>query len=78
MNKTTVLVLALAITITSVTALGAPPTPDPKRVNKAIELLERGQPIYYTTSRGGYEEGKKLAQTWADYINYELDTVLST
>ena len=51
----------------------APPAPGPKRVNKAIELLERGQPIYYTTSRGGYEEGKKLAQTWADYINYELE-----
>ncbi len=45
----------------------------PKRINKAIELLEQGQPIYYTSSRGGYEEGKELAQTWADYINYELE-----
>ncbi len=45
----------------------------PKRVNKAIELLEQGQPVYYTTSRGGYEEGKDLAHTWADYINYELE-----
>lgn len=45
----------------------------PERVNKAIELLERGQPVYYVTSRGGYEEGKELAQTWADYINYELE-----
>jgi 4-hydroxy-2-oxoheptanedioate aldolase len=45
----------------------------PKRVNKAIELLEQGQPVYYTTSRGGYEEGKELASTWADYINYELE-----
>lgn len=39
----------------------------PKRINKAIELLEQGQPIYYTTtSGGGYEEGRKLAKTWAD------------
>jgi 4-hydroxy-2-oxoheptanedioate aldolase len=45
----------------------------PKRINKAIELLEQGQPVYYTTSRGGYEEGKELARTWADYINYELE-----
>ena len=37
----------------------------PKRINKAIELLERGQPIYYTGGHGGYEEGRKLARTWA-------------
>ena len=43
------------------------------RINKAIELLAQGQPVYYTTSRGGYEEGKALAHTWADYINYELE-----
>ena len=47
----------------------------PKRINKAIELLEQGQPIYYTGARGGsgYDEGKQLAQTWADYINYEME-----
>jgi 4-hydroxy-2-oxoheptanedioate aldolase len=45
----------------------------PKRINKAIELLAQGQPVYYTTSRGGYAEGKELAGTWADYINYELE-----
>jgi 4-hydroxy-2-oxoheptanedioate aldolase len=45
----------------------------PKRINRAIELLAAGQPIYYTGGGGGYEEGKKLAQTWADYINYEME-----
>ncbi|MBI3684313.1 MAG: hypothetical protein HY235_28395 [Acidobacteria bacterium] len=45
----------------------------PKRVNKAIELLEQGQPVYYTGGRGGYQEGLKTAQTWADYINYEME-----
>ena len=46
----------------------------PKRINKAIELLEQGQPIYYTqVNRGGYDEGKAMAQTWADYITYNLE-----
>ena len=45
----------------------------PKRVNKAIELLEAKQPIYYTGGQGGYEQGKALAQTHADYINYEME-----
>jgi len=45
-----------------------------ERVNKAIELLERDQPIYYTqVNGGGYEEGKQLAGTWADYITYNLE-----
>ena len=45
----------------------------PKRINRAIELLEQDQPIYYTGGHGGYDEGKKMAQTWADYINYEME-----
>jgi 4-hydroxy-2-oxoheptanedioate aldolase len=52
----------------------SPPAPKPKRINKAIELLEQGQPVYYTQiDGGGYEEGKALAQTWADYITYEME-----
>jgi 4-hydroxy-2-oxoheptanedioate aldolase len=47
--------------------------PKPKRINRAIELLEAGQPIYYTGGRGGYEEGRKSAATKADYINYEME-----
>ncbi|NWG12229.1 MAG: hypothetical protein HXY20_01705 [Acidobacteria bacterium] len=45
----------------------------PKRINKCIELLEQGQPIYYIETYGGYEEGKKLAQTWADYIYFNME-----
>jgi 4-hydroxy-2-oxoheptanedioate aldolase len=45
----------------------------PKRINKAIELLEMGQPIYYIQGYGGYEEGKKLAKTWADYITFDME-----
>lgn len=46
----------------------------PKRINRAIEILEQGQPVYYTQiSGGGYEEGKKLAATKADYITYDME-----
>ena len=55
------------------TAASSEAAGSPKRINKAIELLERGQPIYYTGGHGGYEEGRKLAGTWADYINYEME-----
>jgi 4-hydroxy-2-oxoheptanedioate aldolase len=49
----------------------------PKRINRAIELLEQGQPIYYMGSHSGtegsFEQGKKDAQTWADYISYDME-----
>ncbi|MEP7310705.1 MAG: aldolase/citrate lyase family protein [Acidobacteriota bacterium] len=51
--------------------------PKPKRINRAIELLEQGQPIYYTGSHSGtegsFEQGVKDAQTWADYISYDME-----
>jgi 4-hydroxy-2-oxoheptanedioate aldolase len=43
------------------------------RINKAIELLEQGQPIYYTGAEHTYDGGKRAAQTWADYIAYEME-----
>ncbi len=47
------------------------------RVNKAIELLEAGQPIYYehrdAFGAGGYDGGRDAAQTWADYITYDME-----
>ncbi|MDE2849613.1 MAG: right-handed parallel beta-helix repeat-containing protein [Acidobacteriota bacterium] len=48
---------------------------EPRRVNKSIELLERGQPIYYDASTGGYEEGLQMAGTWGDYIIYNVEHV---
>lgn len=45
----------------------------PKRINKCIELFEKGQPVYYKGAYGGYEEGTKLAQTWADYVVYNME-----
>jgi len=52
-------------------------TPKASRINKAIELLAQGQPIYYTGSHegteGSFEQGVKDAQTWADYISYDME-----
>jgi 4-hydroxy-2-oxoheptanedioate aldolase len=46
----------------------------PGRVNRAIELLEQGQPLYSTgVHELSYESGKAMAKTWADYINLELE-----
>jgi 4-hydroxy-2-oxoheptanedioate aldolase len=45
----------------------------PTRANKVIELFEQGQPVYYAQATGGYDEGVRLAQTRADYINYEME-----
>jgi 4-hydroxy-2-oxoheptanedioate aldolase len=59
----------------STTLLGQ--APKPKHINRAIELLEQGQPVYYTGSHSGtegsFEQGKKDAQTYADYISYDME-----
>jgi 4-hydroxy-2-oxoheptanedioate aldolase len=51
--------------------------PKAKHVNRAIDLLSQGQPIYYTGSHSGtegsFEQGKKDAQTYADYISYDME-----
>src|SRR5579884_4429485 len=48
-----------------------------QRINRAIELLEQDQPIYYVGGHTGhvltYEQGKKDAHTWADYINVGME-----
>ncbi|MEM7128664.1 MAG: aldolase/citrate lyase family protein [Chloroflexota bacterium] len=47
------------------------------RINRAIELLAQGQPIYYTGGHTGhvltYEQGLADARTWADYINIGME-----
>jgi 4-hydroxy-2-oxoheptanedioate aldolase len=45
------------------------------RVNRAIELLEQKQPVYYTGPIGGrgYEAGKQSAKIWSDFINYDME-----
>lgn len=47
------------------------------RVNKAVELLAQRQPVYAefvdSGDAPGYAGGKALAQTWADYITYDME-----
>jgi 4-hydroxy-2-oxoheptanedioate aldolase len=45
----------------------------PKRVNKCIELWQQGEPVYYATGSNGYEKGLEMADTWADYIIYNME-----
>jgi 4-hydroxy-2-oxoheptanedioate aldolase len=58
-------------------AVRADDAPKAKRINRAIELLEQGQPIYYTGSHegteGNFEQGVKDAQTYADYVSYDME-----
>ena len=48
-----------------------------KRINRAIELLADGQPVYYMGAHTGhtltYESGREDAATWADYINVGME-----
>jgi 4-hydroxy-2-oxoheptanedioate aldolase len=47
------------------------------RINKAVELLEQRQPVYFefvdADGAGEYDGGRALAQTWADYIAYDME-----
>jgi 4-hydroxy-2-oxoheptanedioate aldolase len=66
--------LCLALGVAATTAQQ---TPKPKHINRAIELLASGQPIYYTGSHSGtagtFEQGVKDSQTYADYISYDME-----
>ena len=48
-----------------------------KRLNRAIELLEQDQPIYYMGGHTGhmltYQQGLVDTGTWADYINVGME-----
>ena len=50
----------------------------PRRINKAIELWEDGQPIYYGIWGVGpgvdpYAQGVRMAKTYLDAINVEME-----
>jgi len=46
-------------------------------INRAIDLLQQDQPIYYMGGHTGhvltYEQGRQDAATWADYINVGME-----
>ncbi|MGE5268159.1 MAG: hypothetical protein ACM3JG_00660, partial [Thiohalocapsa sp.] len=47
------------------------------RINRAIELLAKGQAIYYVGAHTGHvltrAQGRADALTWADYINVGME-----
>ncbi len=65
--------LATPLAAASAATVTTAATPKPTRVNRAIELLEAGHMIFYTGGRGGYDDGRSLAGTKHDYINYEME-----
>jgi 4-hydroxy-2-oxoheptanedioate aldolase len=55
-------------------AMPARTTRTGKHINRVIDMWLKGQPVYYAQMEaGGYEEGKKMAATKADYITYEME-----
>lgn len=77
--KTTKLTLSacICLLLAVLTAAAMADGAKPKRINRAIELLEQGQPIYYTGSHSGttatFDQGVKDSQTFADYISYDME-----
>jgi 4-hydroxy-2-oxoheptanedioate aldolase len=76
--------LALVFAVVATLAQDGGAAYKPKRINRAVELLADRQPIYYTGSHtgapggagdaaGSFEQGKKDAQTYADYISYDME-----
>ena len=55
-------------------AMPTKPTRTGKHLNRVIDMWLKGQPVYYAQlEAGGYEDGKRMATTKADYITYEME-----
>src|SRR3954470_5792455 len=72
---------AVALAMVACAVITVAPTkaqaPKPKHINRMIDLLEQDQPVYYTGSHNGtagtFEQGKADAQTYADYLSYDME-----
>ncbi|MGE0404959.1 MAG: hypothetical protein AB7O65_01575 [Candidatus Korobacteraceae bacterium] len=75
MTKTAILLaLLVAVVALPLFGQGGDPNYKPRRINKMIELLEDGQTIYDISVVGaGYDDGKKLAQSQVDLIQYQME-----
>jgi 4-hydroxy-2-oxoheptanedioate aldolase len=75
LNRPRWLAIVISVIVSGLTL--AAQAPKATHVNRAIELLAQGQPIYYTGSHegtdGSFEQGVKDAQTYADYISYDME-----
>ena len=88
-TKTVLLAIVVAVALTTLSAGAqqvVPPanalvpempkqtTRTGKHVNRVIDMWLKGQPVYYAQiSGGGYDKGKEMAATKADYITYEME-----
>lgn len=55
-------------------AMPTKPTRTGKHLNRVIDMWLKGQPVYYAQlEAAGYEDGKRMANTKADYITYEME-----
>jgi 4-hydroxy-2-oxoheptanedioate aldolase len=72
---------AVILAFAALAVLAGVPTkaqaPKPKHINRVIDLWEQDQPVYYTGSHSGtagtFEQGKADAQTYADYLSYDME-----
>lgn len=54
--------------------IGQPGVGTIARINRAIERLEQGRPIFFTGVKAlGFESGQRHASTWADYLCIDLE-----
>jgi 4-hydroxy-2-oxoheptanedioate aldolase len=76
------LLTTMSLSAQQAVSVGIAPLPDMpkqtsrtgKHVNRIVDMWLKDQPVYYAQiSGGGYDEGKKLAATKADYITYEME-----
>ncbi len=69
--------LAIPMLFAALFSAEAQQQPKKKHINRVIDYLEAGQTVYYTGSHSGtegtFEQGKADAQTWADYISYDME-----
>jgi 4-hydroxy-2-oxoheptanedioate aldolase len=74
--KIAVVLAAIACAALVVVPMGAQ-APKPKHINRVIDLLEQDITVYYTGSHSGtsgtFEQGKADAQTYADYLSYDME-----
>src|SRR5437588_2018613 len=77
MKKLLVRITVFVFLASLVFAAAQAQAPKGTRINRAVDLLSQGQPIYYTGSHSGtegsFEQGKKDAQTYAYYISYDME-----
>lgn len=66
---------SMKLTLAPLPAMPKETTRPGKRINRVVELWRKGQPVYYTsTDEGGFENGRRMAATKADYINYGMES----